>query len=110
MIDLPTQGLLWNTEASHCETIFGISYCKSDKNYLASCSYDGTVRVWNSTTMKLAQINDTAFNTPQAKEEKKIIYSISWHPSEPKIALTTIHGHLIVYDALRGKYLSSITP
>ena len=70
---------------------------------LASCSYDGTVRVWDSTSMKLLQVNDTNFNSVQAKSEKKIIYSISWHPTQTKIALTTVNGNLIIYDGLKNK-------
>ena len=60
--------------------------------------------------MKLRQVNDTNFNSAQAKQEKKIIYSISWHPNETKIAISTVNGNLIVYEALRNKQLSFITP
>ncbi len=41
---------------------------------------------------------------------KKIIYSISWHPTDTKIPLFTVNGNLIIYDALKSKLLSSITP
>jgi hypothetical protein len=37
--------------------------------------------------MKLLAINDTLRNTPLSKEEKHIIYSVSWHPTESKIAI-----------------------
>ena len=70
---------------------------------MASCSYDGTVRVWNSNSMKLVTVNDTNFNSVQAKLQKKIIYSISWHPSQTKIAMTTVNGNLLIYEALKNK-------
>lgn len=60
--------------------------------------------------MKLVSVNDTARGTPQAKLDRKIIYSISWHPTETKICLVTVNGNLIVYDALKSKMLGSITP
>jgi hypothetical protein len=60
--------------------------------------------------MKLVAVNDTSRGSVQAKMEKKIIYSISWHPTDTKIALVTVNGNLIIYDALKAKLLSSITP
>ena len=108
--NLKRQTIEFATEMGHFETIFGVQYCTSDPNILASCSYDGTVRVWNSNTMKLLAVNDTNFNSVQAKELKKIIYSISWHPTEKKIAMSTVNGNLIIYDALKNKQLGSITP
>lgn len=80
------------------------------KNFLASCSYDGTVRVWDSNNMTLVNANDTTRSGPQAKSDKKIIYSLAWHPTETKIALTTVNGNLMIYDALKSKLLSHITP
>ena len=53
--------------------------------------------------MKLLTVNDTNFNSVQAKAEKKIIYSISWHPTETKIAMSTVNGNLIIYEALKNK-------
>ena len=61
--NLKRQTTEFQTETGHFETIFGIAYCKSDKDLIASCSYDGTVRVWNSNNMKLVTVNDTNFNS-----------------------------------------------
>ena len=60
--------------------------------------------------MKLITVNDTARGSVQAKMDKKIIYSISWHPNETKIALVTVNGNLIIYDALKSKLLAQATP
>ena len=108
--NLKKQTIEFSTEKGHFETIFGLQYCKADKDLLASCSYDGTIRIWNSSSMKLMVTNDTNFNSVQANETKKIIYSISWHPTEKKIACSTVNGNLIIYEALKNKQLSSITP
>jgi WD40 repeat protein len=61
--DLLKRSIDFSTEAGHSETIFETEFCKSNSNYLASCSYDGTVRVWDTTTMKLFCVNDTARGT-----------------------------------------------
>ena len=58
--------------------------------------------------MKLMSVSDSNRNSPQAKATKKIIYSISWHPTETKIACTTINGNCMVYDALKSKLLSHV--
>eukprot|EP00347_Sterkiella_histriomuscorum_P001098 403373336 len=98
------------TEAGHAETVFDLEFCPSDRNMFASCSYDGTVRVWDSNNSKLLQINDTLRNSPLSKENKHIIYSLSWHPKESKIALVGSMGLLMIYDALKNKLLSFINP
>jgi len=108
--NLKRQTTEFQTETGHFETIFSVKYSCANKDLLASCSYDGTVRIWNSNDMRLVQVNDTNFNSAQAKLEKKIIYQISWHPSESKIALCTVNGNLMVYDALKNKQLGHITP
>lgn len=43
----------FQTEAGHAETVFDLEFCPADRNMFASCSYDGTVRVWDSNNVKL---------------------------------------------------------
>lgn len=43
----------FQTEAGHAETVFDLEFCPSNKDLIASCSYDGTVRVWEASSMKL---------------------------------------------------------
>lgn len=100
----------FQTESGHSETIFDINYHPTETNLLGSCSYDGSVRVWDVSLNKLVSINDTTKQPPQSKFEKKIIYSCSWHPKLTKIAMCTVNGYLLVYDALKGKLLSSLAP
>lgn len=85
--------------------MFDLEFCPSNRDLIASCSYDGTVRVWNVNQMKLIATNDSLRNTPIHKEDKHIIYSLSWHPSENKIAIAGSLGCLMVYDALKSKFL-----
>lgn len=60
--------------------------------------------------MKLLQINDTLKNTPLNKEEKHIIYSLSWHPMESKIAIVGIHGYVLIFDCLKNKMMTCLQP
>lgn len=57
--------------------------------------------------MSLVCINDTLKNSP-IKENRHIIYSISWHPKEMKIALVGSQGIVMIYNALKSKLLSSL--
>lgn len=108
--NLKRQTTEFATETGHFETIFSVKYSSANKDLLASCSYDGTVRIWNSSSMKLIAVNDTNFNSVQAKQQKKIIYQVSWHPTDNKIAMTTVNGNLIIYEALKNKQIAHITP
>jgi WD40 repeat protein len=56
--------------------------------------------------MKLLAINDTFRNTPLKNEEKHIIYSLSWHPTSTKLALSGSLGYIMIYDALKSKLIT----
>jgi len=49
----------FQTEAGHSETIFDVEFCISNPDYMASCSYDGTIRVWDANRMNLVSVCDT---------------------------------------------------
>jgi WD40 repeat protein len=100
----------FKTEAGHSETIFDVGFSPSNPELLASCSYDGTIRIWDSNKMQLKNVVDTSKNSPQAKMLKKIIYSISWNQSSSKLACVTINGFCMIYDAPKSKLLSWAQP
>ncbi|CDW86163.1 wd repeat-containing protein 17 [Stylonychia lemnae] len=110
VFNLEKRRIEFQSEAGHAETVFDLEFSPTDRNIFASCSYDGTVRIWDSNNVKLLQINDTLRNSPIQKEEKHIIYSISWHPTEQKIALAGSLGFVMIYDALKSKLLGYINP
>lgn len=107
VFNLAKKKIEFATEAGHAETVFDLQFCPSNKDLIASCSYDGTVRVWDANSMKLLSVNDTLKTPELNKIEKHIIYSISWHPSEPKVALVGALGYLMVFDSLKNKLLGS---
>ena len=72
----------FETESGHAETVFDLKFSNMSRDHIASCSYDGTVRLWDVNSMKLLSVCDTRRNTPIKKDAKHIIYSISWSPTE----------------------------
>jgi len=53
VFNLEKRRIDFQTEAGHAETVFDLEFCPCDRNVFASCSYDGTVRVWDSNNVKL---------------------------------------------------------
>jgi WD40 repeat protein len=45
--DVSSQEQLWSTQPGHTETIFDCCMHPVDPRLLATCSYDGSVRVWD---------------------------------------------------------------
>lgn len=80
--NLSKKKLEFQTEAGHTETVFDLAFSPSNRDLLASVSYDGTIRLWQPDIMKLNQTIDTLKAAPLAakKIEKHIIYSVTWHP------------------------------
>lgn len=45
--DVRTEEVLWCTQPGHTETIFDCQLHPTNPQLLATCSYDGSVRVWD---------------------------------------------------------------
>ena len=54
MYHLQRERLEWQTQAGHTETVFGLAFSAHDPDLLASCAYDGTIRVWDLRSMRCA--------------------------------------------------------
>lgn len=58
--DVSTQERLWCTQPGHTETIFDCAFAPGPHlNMLATCSFDGTVRVWDSASYTCIKTLDT---------------------------------------------------
>jgi WD40 repeat protein len=62
------------TNTGHTETIFDCAFCACNPNILATSSYDGTIKLWDISTMK-------EFTSLVVHGMKGIIYGLAWHPS-----------------------------
>lgn len=58
----------------HVETIFDCKFKPDDPNLLATASFDGTIKIWDTNTL-------TAVYTSPGNEG--VVYSLSWSPGTP---------------------------
>lgn len=92
-----TKSLLFRTGSFHSETVFGCAFAPGDASRLATCSFDGTVKVWNADHMKCEATNDISRVT---------IYALSWNPKPPagasQIACGNFRGRVKAFDPVSG--------
>lgn len=104
--------------ANHSETIFEVVFKPSDKNILASGSFDGSVKIWNIDGMECIQTlskpiskNTSVHNRNIARFREFAIYGIAWHPKkENKLVAVDAYGSVTLWDVTKNKVLQDITP
>lgn len=107
---------IFTTEAGHCETIFDMKFNPADKSMLATCSFDGSIRIWNSSSMSLLlHINTDKKNKgvightiKQTNEGKNILYSLDWSPDGKFIACVNCKGVLKIFESTKGRLKAEI--
>lgn len=90
---------MWQTCGGHTETVFDCKICPSDKDIMATCSYDGTIRLWNIQTMKCDKIT---------KSTETVLYSLAWSPDGHKIAASDSQGRIHLYNAQKGSLIKQL--
>lgn len=104
------------SQPNHSETIFDVMFKPSNKNIVATGSYDGIIKIWNSDGMECIiniakptqqiQIHTRTF----ASFQKNVIYGICWHPTEDKIASVNANGEVLIWNTEKGRLLADLTP
>lgn len=64
------------------ETIFDCKFKPDDANLLATASFDGTIKIWDTNTL-------TAVYTSPGNEG--VVYSLSWAPGLSRTHINTCH-------------------
>ena len=91
VFDADRQNMLWSTEGGHTETVFRCEFSPTSADTLATCSYDSTVKVWNTRTMKCEKTLIGASG---------VLYGIAWNGDGNKICTGSGNGTVYVYDNL----------
>ncbi len=112
--DLKKRRLVWQIEAGHTETIFDVRFKPNNCNLLATSSFDGLVKIWDMSTMKVAanlSQQHVKGATPEEAENVRIIYSVSWAPGDDtRLATSNANGEVIIWDYVKNKVLCKIQP
>nr|KAI8756432.1 WD repeat-containing protein 17-like [Biomphalaria glabrata] len=88
-------------DQGHIETIFDCKFKPDNQNHLATASFDGTVKIWDITTM-------TCLSSSPGNEG--IIYHISWAPGDLEfIAGCTAKQGVFVWDVNKGKIIKRLS-
>ena len=117
LFNIEKKKIEFQTEPGHSETIFDLQFKPTDKNTLASCSYDGTVKLWDAPSMKMLLSFHTSkkkgvigHSTKQEAGGENTIYAISWAPDSDNIACMCGKGWVKIFNTKKGTLKNEIKP
>ena len=90
LYNLKTHRLEYQSFEGHRETIFGMAFCPTNKNFLATSSFDGMVKMWHFPTMTLRN----------SLEFQSSVYNISFSPCGKLLVCVTENGIIAIFNAL----------
>ncbi|KAM4749517.1 apoptotic protease-activating factor 1 [Rhinophrynus dorsalis] len=107
---------LWNSEKKYCQnTLFGHSeavyHCRfsPDDKYLASCSMDGTLKLWDvSSANELKSIDvKNFFQTEDDSQPEILLKCCSWSNDGSRV-MVTARNFLYIFDVETSEYVSEL--
>lgn len=111
------KALEFMTQPNHSETIFDMAFKPSDKDILATGSFDGSIKIWEISQMKcianLQKVNPNINpSEPLHKSFKgQVIYSLAWAPGQTnQIVSVNSKGQVMLWDTVKAKLLNEISP
>jgi WD repeat-containing protein 17 len=117
LFNIEKKKIIFQTEPGHSETIFDLAFKPTDKNILASCSYDGTVKLWDAPSMKMIQTINTSIkkgmighSTQQRAGGDNTIFGISWSPKNDDLAWIWGKGYVKIFNTKKGNLKYEIKP
>ncbi|XP_061535832.1 WD repeat-containing protein 17 isoform X1 [Phycodurus eques] len=85
-------------DLGHVETIFDCKFKPDNPNLLATASFDGTIKIWDTNTL-------TAVHTSPGNEG--VVYSLSWAPGDLNcVAGATSRNGAFIWDIRKGKIIT----
>jgi len=78
----------------HTQTIFACSFNPTHKDMLATCSYDGSVKLWDVAHMKLLSSVDLAAGLGAKTEHQVCCYDLHWAPNGQRCIVAASNGSL----------------
>ncbi len=98
--NLAKRSIEYSTVAGHTDTVFDCGFCPTNRDIIATCSFDGTIKLWNITEMTLIA---TFF------ENGTVFYSCDWSPCGKVIVSSTISGEIIFWNVESGRSVARLS-
>ena len=92
--DFSKRDVVNSTCSGHTDTVFDSCFSPMDPNIIATCSFDGTLKIWNITELSLLR---TFFDA------NSIFYSCTWSPCGKLLAACTFKGEVIIWNIDTGR-------
>jgi len=77
VFDAKLNSTVFQTTACHRETIFTVRYSPKSHEVFATCSYDGSIKIWSDSHDRIGCLR----TFKHSKKESPITYCISWSPT-----------------------------
>lgn len=99
------------SQPNHSETVFDVQFKPTNKNILATASYDGTVRIWDITKMVCLlnlskEVEDMKHKASNFRSN--IVYAIAWSPNDNRLLCSYSTGDILLWDTEKGRKISDI--
>lgn len=99
LFDVAKKTMLWRTSGGHTETIFDCAFSPQDCNLLATCSFDGSICLWNLQSLQCEMT---------MKGNDAVLYSLSWSPDGNRLAASDSKGCTQLFDIRKGQNTRNI--
>jgi len=99
LFDWSTRHVEWLSAPAHSETIFDVKFKPANKDVLATASFDGTIKLWNASSLQQVQ---------ELRGQSGALYALSWCPGpedEWRLATGGSEGDVFVWDGRTGQTL-----
>lgn len=97
--DMERSCIAFKTCAGHTDTIFDCLFSVDNPDLFASSSYEGTVKIWRTSTFELVKTLYTS---------DSIVYKVAWSPRGNIIAGATFKGTVVLWDVHTGRECATI--
>ena len=94
LCDLSKRTWVMFGKAAHTDTVFNAAFQPADPNMLATCSFDGSVRIWDTKQARLFR---------DLVGEEVVCHAISWSPHDPtRLVACSSKGEVLLWHVEEG--------